>query len=1086
MKHFIFAAWLLLLGHASWSQFNVTFRVDMNNVTQTFTSPQISGTFNSWCGGCAPMSDADLDGIWELVIPLNAGSYEYKFNADSWVIQENLTPGAPCTVTNSGFTNRSLTVTGDVVLDAVCWGACVGCNVVVPNYDVTFRVDMNNVTQPFTLPNLNGSFNNWCGACAPMSDGDGDGIWELVVSLPAGSYEYKFSADGWNIQETLTPGSPCTLTTGPFTNRLLNVSADVVLDAVCWGSCVSCATVVPQHDVTFRVNMNNVTAPFTTPEVNGSFNNWCGGCAPMTDADGDGIWELTVTLNEGLHEYKFAADGWGIQESLIQGDPCTVTNSGFTNRSLNLTGDVVLDAVCWGSCAACPAETFDVTFRVDMNNVTVPFTTPEVNGSFNNWCGACAPMSDVDGDGIWELVIALPAGAYEYKFTADGFSIQENLNPSLPCTVTNFGFTNRSLNVTTDVVLDAVCYGACVGCNAVIPDYNITFRVNMNNVTAPYTTPEVNGTFNNWCGGCAPMSDANGDGIWELVVTLPAGNYEYKFAADGWAIQETLTEGDPCTINGAPFVNRSLSVTGNTVLNAVCWGSCSAGSLTLYADTDGDGFGAGSSRVFCSMPASGFSATNTDCNNFNAAIYPGATELCTNNIDDDCDGLINEGCPAAPANDNRPSAALRIASSFPACSSANGSLANASASPECFSIAPSGAGQDVWYRFTAVSSATRIQATSAVNNLVLELQTSAGALVETENATGVGGAEIMVLSNLTPGAVYFLAVRNFNTAAAGAFSVCVQSFAASEPDNGNTFSSLCGAFKCDWNGASNYSVTFDDGTTQYVGTNGSNSNIPFANFGGLRYNTTYDVTITSTFIQNDGSGGNPTTTVLVSPVYQVTILQHAPVSVRAADRCPSVRSLNSLIGTNIWICGTTSWHWEFVEVNPSNPSQVLSPTPIEISTSNTSRFIRVNQIPGVEAGDRYRVRVRPVFGTTPGTYAPFFFDLCVAGSLGMDTAEEPAATVRERSSFEVISEAMNVYPNPNRGDVFTVQAAGMVSEQVFVRVLDITGKEVYSTGYSVDGVLNAMIQMDRTLSAGVYMIELTDGDNRMVERMIVE
>jgi hypothetical protein len=373
-----------------------------------------------------------------------------------------------------------------------------------------------------------------------------------------------------------------------------------------------------------------------------------------------------------------------------------------------------------------------------------------------------------------------------------------------------------------------------------------------------------------------------------------------------------------------------------------------------------------------------------------------------------------------------------------------------------------------------------------VNNLVLELQTSAGALVDSENATGIGGAEVLTVGNLVPGQTYFLAVRNFNTAAAGTFSLCIQSFAVSDPDNGTTFSSLCGAFKCDWNGASNYSVTFDDGTTQYVGTNGSNSNIPFANFGGLRYNTTYDVTITSTFIQNDGSGANPTTVTLVSPVYEVTILQHAPVSMRAADRCPSVRALNALIGTDIWICGTTSWQWEFVEVNPSNPSEIINPFPIEISTSNTSRFIRVNQIPGVEAGDRYRVRVRPVFGSTPGVYAPFFFDLCVAGSLGMDTAEEPTATVRERSSFEVISEMMNIYPNPNRGDVFTVQAAGMVSEQVFVRVLDITGKEVYSTGYSVDGVLNAMIQMDRTLSAGVYVIELTDGDNRMVERMIVE
>jgi hypothetical protein len=39
-------------------------------------------------------------------------------------------------------------------------------------------------------------------------------------------------------------------------------------------------------------------------------------------------------------------------------------------------------------------DTFSVTFLVDMNQVTQGFTTPEVNGTFNNWCGGCAPMSD--------------------------------------------------------------------------------------------------------------------------------------------------------------------------------------------------------------------------------------------------------------------------------------------------------------------------------------------------------------------------------------------------------------------------------------------------------------------------------------------------------------------------------------------------------------------------------------------------------------------------------------------------------------------------------------------------------------------
>ena len=47
-------------------------------------------------------------------------------------------------------------------------------------------------------------------------------------------------------------------------------------------------------NVTFQVNMNDYTGSFTTPEVNGTFNSWCGNCNVMTDADGDGIWTVTL------------------------------------------------------------------------------------------------------------------------------------------------------------------------------------------------------------------------------------------------------------------------------------------------------------------------------------------------------------------------------------------------------------------------------------------------------------------------------------------------------------------------------------------------------------------------------------------------------------------------------------------------------------------------------------------------------------------------------------------------------------------------------------------------------------------------
>lgn len=110
--------------------------------------------------------------------------------------------------------------------------------------DVTFKVDMSQVIDPFNLPELNSTFNNWCGNCNTLTDVDGDEIWELTVSLNIGdTIEYKFSADNWAFQETLDPNETCTNGLSNFTNRFLIVpSNNKVLDDVCWGSCSPCAT----------------------------------------------------------------------------------------------------------------------------------------------------------------------------------------------------------------------------------------------------------------------------------------------------------------------------------------------------------------------------------------------------------------------------------------------------------------------------------------------------------------------------------------------------------------------------------------------------------------------------------------------------------------------------------------------------------------------------------------------------------------------------------------------------------------------------------------------------------------------------
>jgi hypothetical protein len=148
--------------------------------------------------------------------------------------------------------------------------------------------------------------------------------------------------------------------------------------------------------VTFKVDMSNVTG-FTTPTVNGTFNGWSGNANPMTDANGDGIWETTIAIPAGTYEYKFAYDDWAGQETLISGSSCTVTNFGFTNRVLTVSDAATLNVVCWGSCLACSAPFFDVTFRVDMSQQS-GFTTPTVNGTFNGWSGNTSLLTMIGRD----------------------------------------------------------------------------------------------------------------------------------------------------------------------------------------------------------------------------------------------------------------------------------------------------------------------------------------------------------------------------------------------------------------------------------------------------------------------------------------------------------------------------------------------------------------------------------------------------------------------------------------------------------------------------------------------------------------
>ena len=63
---------------------------------------------------------------------------------------------------------------------------------------------------------------------------------------------------------------------------------------------------------------------------------------------------------------------------------------------------------------------------------------------------------------------------------------------------------------------------------------------------------------------------------------------------------------------------------------------------TFFQDKDGDGYGSTADSIKACAKPQGYVAQGGDCNDNDAAVNPGATEIC-NAIDDNCDGQVDEG-----------------------------------------------------------------------------------------------------------------------------------------------------------------------------------------------------------------------------------------------------------------------------------------------------------------------------------------------------------------------------------------------------------------------------------------------------------
>ena len=307
------------------------------------------------------------------------------------------------------------------------------------------------------------------------------------------------------------------------------------------------------------------------------------------------IWSAVATVVSGSNYYAFfnsptSGSDWGTKENL-NGLPCGNT-ANFNDRLLpNITSDTIVQH-CFGSCetdGSCPpppSSFVNITFTLNVSSIISTGGSIDSTGMFIAGGAAFGnpgdnPMTDLGG-GIWSFTVSKPIGfTGDYTFTNgnSGWGAKENIS-GLPCAVPPYDDRNLA-PVYSDTTIQH-CFGTCDydgTCSSVVTPptgVNITFQVDMSQVSDTFNIPEVNATFNNWCGNCNAMSDANNDSVWDVVVSLiPGDTIEYKYSADSWTIQEMNDPGASCTNGDSTYTNRVLVVpASDTVLGVVCWASC--------------------------------------------------------------------------------------------------------------------------------------------------------------------------------------------------------------------------------------------------------------------------------------------------------------------------------------------------------------------------------------------------------------------------------------------------------------------------------------------------------------------------------
>lgn len=471
---------------------------------------------------------------------------------------------------------------------------------------VMFRVDMtgqtvgaNGVHMPgnFKDVNYDGVFENanlvnWDAGSNAMTDPDADQIYTIIMDLaPDLAYEFKFiNGNDWPGSESVPNISQVG---GGNSNRWtwVNSGTDtLVLPAIRFGQ----SSPAGMKTIRFRVNMALVTAVSSNGvHVAGDFQGWNPSKSRMVNYAGNGsftgnvyeyIGHVATGATGGATEYKFVNDNsWGGAENVPSS--CAVNG----NRTFGtFTNDSVLNRVCFSSCDDCPSAplpVYDVTFRVDMTNACEFDSVDVAGGKINNWAGGTILTPISAGSKIYSVTVPIDSGEVEYKFRK---LIAGNASWE--------GVANRKQQLSSDTVLELVCFDRDTVCGPNIAPAAVRFIVDLSNeVPDPNGDIYIMGNFTqpNWQSGAIKMTPVTGQiGMYETTFTMCPPSFAFQFS-NGPVSNNSNVESFPnaadrgCVVdNGVGGWNRVFERTDATAKTiAFVFNTCTAVSLGLDNNT---------------------------------------------------------------------------------------------------------------------------------------------------------------------------------------------------------------------------------------------------------------------------------------------------------------------------------------------------------------------------------------------------------------------------------------------------------------------------------------------------------------------